>query len=82
MAKVQVNSIVNKNDNGAPELIYGASVPSGQTFTALGDVNIVGVVTAAAFVGDGSGLTQLSFVTNSKAIAYNKIFSYDECHRA
>jgi hypothetical protein len=78
MAKIQVNSIVNKNDDGAPELTYGASVPPGQTFTALGDVNIVGVITGGNFVGDGSGLTQLSIATKSKAISFKRALGFDE----
>jgi len=73
MAKIKVNSIVNKNDDGAPELTKGATVPSGQTFTAEGNVNIVGVVTATSFVGNGSELTGLSIATPSKAIALKAI---------
>ena len=72
-SKIQVDSLEAYDPTGPVIVSYGASVPSGQTFTALGDVNIVGVVTAAAFVGDGSGLTDLSIATESRAIAYTII---------
>ncbi len=73
MAKIKVNSIVNKNDDGAPELTKGATVPSGQAFTAQGNVNVVGIVTASNFVGNGSQLTGLSLVTRAKVIALKVI---------
>lgn len=78
MSKLRINSLVNRSDNGAPELSRGAVVPSGQTFTVNGNVNIVGVVTASNFVGNGSGLTGLSIATQSKAIAYKRILGFDE----
>jgi hypothetical protein len=43
MSKIQVDTIVNKDDNGAPDFPNGATV--------------TGIVTATSFVGDGSGLT-------------------------
>jgi hypothetical protein len=72
-SKIQVDSLESYDPVGPVVVSYGASVPSSQTFTALGDVNISGVVTATNFVGDGSGLTQLSIATESKAIAYTII---------
>jgi len=78
MAKLKVNSIVNKSDDGAPELTYGATIPSGQVLDVNGNLNISGIVTAGNFVGDGSGLTQLSIATESKAIALKRIIGYDE----
>ena len=78
MSKIKVNSIVNKNDNGATELTRGATVPSGQLFTANGNVNITGVVTATSFSGNGSGLTNIPVATQGKAIAYKRILGYDE----
>jgi hypothetical protein len=72
-SKIQVDSLEAYDPVGPVIVSYGASVPPGQTFTALGDVNVVGVVTATNFVGDGSGLTQLSIATESKAIAYTII---------
>ena len=43
MSRLRVNKLTNKNNDGAPEFIHGASV--------------TGVVTATAFKGDGSELT-------------------------
>lgn len=77
MAKIKVNSIVNFQDDGAPELTRGATIPAGQTLDVTGDVNVTGVVTATNFVGNGSGLTQLNIATDSKVFALKKIFAYD-----
>ena len=46
MSRLRVNKLTNKNNDGAPEFIHGASV--------------TGVVTATAFKGDGSELTGVS----------------------
>ena len=43
MSKIQVDTIVDKDDTGAPDFPFGATV--------------TGIVTATSFVGDGSGLT-------------------------
>jgi len=84
-SQVRVDQITNLNGDGAPELVYGATVPSGATLTANGDLNltgvttvgflttqnaIVGIVTAGSFVGDGSGLTGLQVLGEAKAIAF------------
>ena len=69
MAKIKVNSIVNQNDDGAPELTMWATIPPGQSFDIQGNVNVVGIITASNFVGNGSGLTGLSVVTPGKTIA-------------
>ena len=78
MSKIKINSIVNQNDDGAPELTRGATVPSGQSFDVEGNVNVVGVITASNFSGDGSGLTGLSIATQGKSIAFKKILGFDE----
>ena len=78
MSKIKVNSLVNKNDDGAPELTKGAIIPSGQSFQANGNVNIVGVVTATSFVGDGSGLINIPVATQGKCYAFKRILGYDE----
>lgn len=78
MSKIQVNSLVNKNDDGAPELTYGATVPSGQVFSALGDVNVSGIITASSFSGNGSGLTNLSIATKGRSIAFRILFGPPE----
>jgi len=50
MSRLRVNKLTNKNNDGAPEFIHGASV--------------TGVVTATAFKGDGSEMTGVSADTN------------------
>lgn len=73
-SKLQVDSIESQDPvNGPVSVSYGASVPVGQTFNTLGDVNIVGIVTASNFSGNGSGLTNLVIATKSKALAYTFI---------
>jgi hypothetical protein len=78
MSKIKANYIVNKNDDGPPELTRGAIVAPGSTFIVNGGVNISGVATATSFVGDGSGLTDIPVVTPGKVVAYKRLFSYDE----
>jgi hypothetical protein len=84
MARLKVDSIRNRNDDGAPSLLKGATIPTGQPLKLNGDISVsgistvgfltvqnahVGVVTAGFFVGDGSGLTALQTTSASKAYA-------------
>ena len=85
MARLNVNTITDRNDSGAPELTYGATLPSGSKLTVNGNINLTGIstigilsvtnavvsgiVTATSFVGDGSQLTGLQSVSPSKSIA-------------
>ena len=69
MSKIKVNSIVNRNDDGGPELLKGAKVPSGQILSINGGVSVSGVATAASFVGDGSTLQNLNVPTKGKVYA-------------
>ena len=73
MSKIRVNSIVNRNDDGGPEFLKGAKVPSGQILSINGGINAVGVVTAASFVGDGSGLLNLQVPSKGKVYALRLI---------
>lgn len=81
MTKLKVNFIVNRNDSGAPQLNYGATVPSGQTISGDGGMNVTGIVTASSFVGNGSGLTNLSIATRGRAFAYKVVFGPENTFR-
>lgn len=85
MARINVDTITNRNNSGAPSLTFGASFPSGSKLTVNGDVNltgvstvgfvtslganIAGILTAAQFIGDGSGLIAIPSVSSGKSIA-------------
>ena len=85
-SQIRVDSITDLNGTGPVELLYGGSFPSGSKLTVNGDVNItgvstvgfltaanasiIGIVTATSFVGDGSGLTGVQSVGESKSIAF------------
>ena len=85
---VRVNSIVSLYGTGPVELPYGAIIPSGGVLNTPGNVNITGVTTiatinasnisastvsASSFVGDGSQLSGLPIVNDSKVIALTLI---------
>lgn len=90
MSKLKINSVVNKTNDGAPTLLRGATIPSGQNLNVVGNVNAsgiitassyditninaTGIITATSFVGDGSGLTGITAVSASKVYAFNLIF--------
>jgi len=85
MARLRVNTIVNRNDNGVVTLGYGASIPSTGSITAFGNAtisgvatvglltaknaNISGIITATTFIGDGSQLQGVPTVSSAKSIA-------------
>jgi len=76
------NIIDKFGDGSAPTFTFGASIPSDKTLTSSGNINlsgistvgfltattanIVGVITATYFYGDGSGLTNLPSVSTAK----------------
>jgi hypothetical protein len=89
MSKIKVNSISDRLDEGAPELTYGATIPSGGVVSAQGNVSLTGIATvsevssasltattvnATSFSGDGSSLTGLPTVNSGKVIALKLIF--------
>nr|BAR39888.1 hypothetical protein [uncultured Mediterranean phage uvMED] len=57
MSRLRSNKVVNQAGTGAPELTYGAVVPGTGTISGAGGINVTGIVTAASFSGDGSGLS-------------------------
>ena len=71
-SKIQVDSIAT-DQNTAPTLTQGATIPSGKTISGAGNINVVGVLTATNFSGNGSALTGLTFATTSNLIAINLI---------
>ena len=91
MARLNVNTITDRNNSGAPELTYGATLPSGSRLNVQGNINVAGVstvgllsatnasvsgiVTATSFVGDGSQLTGIQSVGPSKSIALKLILN-------
>ena len=56
MSKIQVDTIVNKDDNGAPSFPKGAVITGVATAT---NVSVGSSVTAGTFYGSGSNLTGL-----------------------
>lgn len=82
MTQIKVDRIVNRDDNGAPELSKGATIPSGQVITGSGGINVTGIVTAGSFSGSGSGLTNLSIATQGRAIAFKTIFGPENNYRS
>ena len=71
-SKIQVDSI-STDQNTAPTLTQGATISSGKTISGAGNINVVGVLTAATFSGNGSALTGFTFATTSNLIAINLI---------
>ena len=57
MSEIRVNSIIAEGGSSAPNLTYGAQVPTGMGITGAGSVNLTGIVTAASFSGAATGLT-------------------------
>ena len=90
MSRLKVNSVTNRLNDGPPELTNGVIVPVGAIITSSGNlnlsgiatigivsstsINVSGVVTATSFVGNGSGITGLSVISQSRAIALKIIF--------
>jgi len=85
---LRTDSITNKTGDGSVNLDQGATIPSDKNIVSSGNINAtgistvgflsvtnasVGIVTATTFVGDGSGLTQISGVSIAKSIALRSI---------
>jgi len=64
MSEIRVNSVVAEGGTSAPNLTYGAQVPTGMGITGAGGINITGVCTAGigtftTLYGSAAGLTAI-----------------------
>ena len=57
MSEIRVNSIIAEGGSSAPNLTYGAQIPTGMGITGAGSINITGVVTCGSLAGNATGLT-------------------------
>jgi len=71
-SKIQVDSIATEQ-NTAITLSQGATISSGKTISGSGNMNVVGVLTATTFSGNGSALTGITIATKGKVIAISLI---------
>ena len=60
MSQIQVDKLLDKSGEGAPQLTYGAEVPVGYGITGAGGVNISGYCTATEFAGRGTGISAIN----------------------
>ena len=57
MSEIRVNSIIAEGGSSAPNLTYGAQIPTGMGITGAGGINITGVVTCGSLACNATGLT-------------------------
>ena len=55
MSDIRVNNIVAEGGASAPNLVYGAQIPTGMGITGAGGINITGVVTCGSITGNVTG---------------------------
>ena len=72
MSNLRVNKITNEDEDGSVTFSKGLGISSSFTIQTE-EVIVVGIFTATGFVGDGSGLTNTSGVSVSKAITLSLI---------
>ena len=75
MSDLRVNNIAAEGGTSAPNLVYGAQVPTGMGITGAGGINITGVVTCGSIAGDVTGdvtgnLTGTASTATAAANAY------------
>ena len=73
MPQLKVDSITNRSNNAPPELSQGATIPSGKTISGAGNMNVVGILSATIFSGNGSQLTGITFATIQKSVVVSLI---------
>ena len=67
MSRLRVNKISNSGGDGSVTFSKGLTLPENKTLN-VELVDVVGVVTASAFVGDGNDVTNLPGITVARAI--------------
>lgn len=67
------------NVNGG---VNSSGILTASNLNLTANANVVGVLTASSFEGDGSGLTQLPSVSQSKVYALRQIISFSEFSKA
>lgn len=72
MSFLRVNSITNSSLTSGPLFTKGLAIGAGTTINT--NLNVVGVVTATSFIGNGANLTGISGVSVAKSIAFTIIF--------
>ena len=85
MSEIRVNSVIAEGGSSAPNLTYGAQVPTGMGITGAGGVNVTGVITATSFSGSGANLTGVadtgridsSSLTVSGIATFNGVGNFD-----
>jgi len=91
-----VNIIVSSNAVGVPTFKYGATIPINESFSSdfinVSGVSTVGVlsaaslqagiITATAFVGNGSHLTGISTISANKLTGINLIFGLENIFKS
>ena len=68
MPQLKVDSITNRIGNNAPELLQGATIPSGKIISNSGGMVVDGTLTGTSFIGSGSGLINVASVSRVFAI--------------
>lgn len=72
MSTLKVNKITNANDDGPIEFTTGAIIARLDSET----INATGIITATAFIGDGSNLTGFdAFLSKGQVVSVSNILS-------
>ena len=71
ISKIQVDTIQSFDPPDSSVILsQGATIPSGKTISGSGNINVDGTLTGT-FVGNGDGITGVTFATISKTIAFS-----------